>query len=545
MPVDNSKLVPGSGPLTSPILVIGEAPGEEEVMAGRPFVGSSGKFLREKLTICGVDPDLVRYENLMERRPEGNKFALFVQSPEGLQEVRDRASKLAAFIREVKPNLVLCLGAQPLYFMMGNKKDVSAWRGNVVWSENLGCKVMCTYHPSACLRQRNVDKLQHPGQFEVLFEIDVKRAVEESRFHEYHIPRHELCLSPSFAVACNDLDSLMSSKVLSLDIETSNLCMTCIGFAGTTDKATCIPFLMSDSEGKLKEYWENESERATIFRKVAALLESQIPKVTQNGQYDVTVLQDTYGIKVQNLFWDTLVAAHNLYCHLPKDLGTLVSLYTRMPFHKIIAAGSGNLGYWKYNALDALTTLMIYEAQYKEMQDMGNLWHYRTVTQPLIPVLIQMQMEGIKVDLETRDKAIVKEKAYQQAIHTAFTELVPGFNFSGSSPAGRRLLYDTLGCRVIYKDGEVTLNADALKRIKARDKRKAVQVFCEAIIEYRQSAHMTGVLETPLKNGRINTAYDASGTDTGRLNSKESIFGTGTNLQNLSKGIQRKMLIPG
>ena len=535
--------IDGHGPLDAKLICVGEAPGEEEIKQGRPFVGASGRFLRGKLSASGMDPDSVRYENIMNRKPEGNRFDEFLKTPEGIAEVKAAAADLISRIRERKPNVVLLMGARPLEFILG-KRDVSAWRGHFQWCEALGCKVMVTYHPSACLRQLNVDKTMKPGQFAALADIDIKKAVLSASTHDLILPEYTLVLQPTYQQVMDSLDRLEKASLISFDIETSGRAMTCIGFSDSTDWSICIPLEMIGGE-KLTPFWTDPQQRVNVFRRVAALLESDIPKLAQNGQFDMFILASTFGIKVRNLVWDTLVAAHNLYCDLPKDLGTLISLYTQMPYHKNWQEqGGGNMGLWRYNALDALVTYHIYLAQKKEMEELGILQHYQSITQPLIPCLVEMQLVGVKVDTELRDKAILREKAFQGELLTALNAILPDYN-PGSWQQRNKLFYDKLGCRVVRKNGSPTTDQDALAKIAEKDTRPQVKLLCDAHIRYSESRHMSGVLATPLLNGRMHTAYDASGTDTGRLNSKKSIFGTGTNLQNLQKGVQRMMLVPG
>ncbi len=535
------KIVKGFGPMDAKLIVIGEAPGETEEQLSRPFMGAGGRFLRAKLSNVGINHEQVRYENLMEYRPPQNKFEFFLQG-EKYVELQARVEELKALIKTINPNVVLCVGQQPLRFLM-DKTSIGDWRGHFIWSQECDCKMIATYHPSACLRQRNVHKSQKPGQYEALFQADIAKVGRELGTKELKIPQYSLLVNPSFDEAMNEMEQLRTNaQILSFDIETVENRLTCIGFSATTNRACCIP-VYNVQEGKLVTHWD-ESQAKAIWEQIIALVESDIPKVLQNSQYDITVLEHYYGIKTRNLYWDTLVAAHNLYCDLPKDLGTLISLYTNMPYHKYMIEAGSNLAYWEYNALDALTTLMIMQEERKELIEFKTLNHFLNVTMPLIPCLIKMQLTGVNVDLRLRDRAIDREDRYMTDIIEALHQVLPGFNPRSPMQCGK-LFYDTLHCPVIRSKGKPTIGADALERIAERDERPYVKLLTDVVTKFRMSGHMAGVLRTPLLAGRMHTAYDAGGTDTGRLNSKESIFGTGTNLQNLQQGPQRQMLVPG
>lgn len=544
-------IVPGHGPLDSPIIVIGEAPGREEEDEGRPFVGPSGRLLRGKFLLYNVNPDLIRYENLMEIRPPDNDFDWFTSTDINKALLAEKVTMLKKRIRELKPNIVLLVGAKPLFYMTGYT-DVGSWRGHVMWSEELNCKVICTYHPSSVLRQRFVDKSQKPGQYEALFDSDINKCIRHSTNREYSPPKYSLLLQPTYQEAIAELKHLKeTAKVLSFDIETAGHAMTCIAFAATQDRACSIPFLIVEDD-KVSNYWKDPQEEAEVLRCVIDLLESDIPKVAQNSQYDMAILLAIYKIQVKNLVWDTLCAAHNLYCDLPKDLGSLIAFYTDWPYHKHKQSSKTLLGFWEYNALDALTTLVIMEAQILEMQEHGILEHYRKITNPLITCLVKMQVVGVKVDIKRRDHARMlqedKIQDFANAFNAAFPDLKPkdSLCFASSSQKCAHLFYNILECRKVHNRGKLTCNEEALETIGKRDPRPFVRELTKAVLIYRKSCHMAAVLRVPLTpDGRMQTAYDASGTDSGRLASKKSIFGTGTNLQNLEVGIQRQQLIPG
>lgn len=545
-----SKLVEGSGPLDADIWVIGEAPGEHEVEQGLPFVGASGKELKRALEYSGVDVESLRFENLIGIRPPGNKFTYF-ESTETLQvQLEDSVCSLRERIHDMKPNLLLLMGAMPLKYLTGNT-GISAWRGHLQWIGGLDCKALATYHPSAWMRQRRVGKENNPGQYEALARADLMKAVKEGKTHDLHYAPYETITSPTFS----DVESYIklahsSGKILSFDIETSgrgNSVIDCIGFATSNDLAICIPFYSytgTKKEPELVPYWMCDEVTLAVWHMVKELLESDIPKVAQNSQFDTIMLRVIMGIKVRNLVWDTLVAAHNLYCELPKDLGTLISRYTQLPYHKFMIKSSHIEDRWEYNAIDAIANLHIMDGEIKELKEAETYEHYVQVTHPLILPIGEMQLEGVNVNEELKERALAREERIQEEIQEALSVALP-FPFNPNSPQQKaKLFYDTLGCSKIRYQGTVTTNKAALEKLKNRTPHEYTELLAEACLRYKAASSMGGKLKTPLRKGRIHCAYNAAGTKTGRLDSKESLLGTGTNLQNLSKGIQRHMLIP-
>ena len=78
------RQVRGHGPtIECELVVVGEAPGEDEIRVGRPFVGPSGRLLREQLQTAGFNPENVRYENVIERtrRANGQQWILVETLP--------------------------------------------------------------------------------------------------------------------------------------------------------------------------------------------------------------------------------------------------------------------------------------------------------------------------------------------------------------------------------------------------------------------------------------------------------------------------------
>lgn len=557
------KIVNGFGNLDSKLWIIGESPGDQEVSEGRPFVGASGRFLRDKFLLSGLDASNTRMENLMNWQPPGNKFEYFEQHHK--EELNASIESLCKRIREAKPNIVLGVGAKPLFYLQG-ERNISDWRGHIILSEKLQCKTIYTYHPSACLRQYHVEKKQHPGQFAALFQVDCQRAIEEMATPELPFPEVKLLVQPTFNETIQEIERLLDEKkIISYDIETLGGClMDCIGLCNDLSFSTCIPFYFPNSAREIIPYWKSDYEKLLVFRRTKQLLESSIPKVAQNSQYDNIILREYYGVEVRNCCHDTMVMAHDLYSSLPKRLGCLIGLYTKLPYHKFLVKTGHILDRWNYNALDALANLHIMIGEEKEAESLGITSHYYTIPHQALKPCHEMEFAGVNVDLDFRDSAIKREESFLNSIMTSLDKIFPNkINGDkkylhkinpGSGKDKVTLFHKYFNCKVHYKKGSICLDGDVLETYE-KDKRKYVSLLAKAFKLYLYSRSMKSKLETPLLRGRIHTAYGIGGvdesdkdkeigTDSGRLNSRESVLG-GTNLQNLKKGQQRQMLIAG
>lgn len=556
-----------SGELDSKIWIIGDAPGKQELMDKTPFASYSGKFLRDKLTYCGCDPDTVRMDYLYHKMPPKGDLSILWKDPDTRAELLSSIQRLKNLIRDCKPNLVILLGSQPLYNLAG-KSVVNHWRGHVQWSDELGVKLLCTYHPTVALRQRKVPKKSHPGQYETLFMFDIKKALDNAKVPELTFDTYNTITKPTFTQAKDYLErALDEADILSYDIETDRYSvMDCISLCFEKDLGISIPFHILTEHGGLIKYWKSPSQASIILGLLKNLLESEVPKVAQNSQYDTVFIDKFYDIHVNNLVWDTMVAAHDLYSELPKDLGTLISLYTNIPYTKYLGKEKNLKSHWLYSATDAIANLHIMYGQFKECKELNVTKHYREVSHGAIMPCAWMQLEGVNVNEELRTEAIEVEENLQEeiieALDIVFPKKINGdkkyphkFN-PGSSKDKLYLFENVLGCKLIYNKGSITFDKHALAKYMT-DHRRYTALLAEAIRKYRLSQTMLGKLKTPLLEGRMHCAYYLGGedetvkgkagdvgTDTGRLNSKASIFDCGTNLQNLMKGIQRQMLIP-
>ena len=137
----------GNGPTNARIMVIGEAPGVEEDRSGKPFQGAAGRKLKENLMpLAGIDPEAVRYDNVIQVHPPGNK----TPTP---KEIKNATPDLWERIREVSPKVVLALGATAKN-ALGVKPPITAVRAQPFDID--GVTVIPMYHPAAGLHNSNL-----------------------------------------------------------------------------------------------------------------------------------------------------------------------------------------------------------------------------------------------------------------------------------------------------------------------------------------------------------------------------------------------------
>lgn len=523
--------VNSTGPKDAKICLIGEAPGVEEERVGFPFVGSSGRLLEGLLTKVGTTKARCYVTNVVKIRPPRNDFGVLYEDASRRSPTRELLTwheLLRRELSDVKANIIVPLGNEALYAVTGSK-GVMAKRGSVYVID--GKKVMPTIHPAAILRM---------WEHHTLVQFDLKRAVVESRTPGYTYKPPLLHIRPSYSEVIDELTRLASSKYVSFDIETAGDLLTAIAFSDRTDYGFCVPFFKSYGEG----YWDKDEE-LQILKHIKALLGCSVKKIAQNAQFDMTFLKFYYGIDVSNLWYDTMCMHSLVYAELPKGLATLTSIYTRHPYYKDMRQ-SGRFGttLWNYNAMDAAVTYECAMELEKELHEMDMMKFYRTHINPLIYPLMDMQLRGVKVDLPRRAEARAELTTRLADLKTRLSNNV-GYEFNPLSPKQvSDLLYNKLRLptRVSRTTGKATTNQEALEKLGA----KYPSPLFKLLLDYKKTSKVLGNwIDSPIdKDGRIRTSYVIGGTTTGRLASRKSLFGTGTNLQNLPPGWPRRLLIP-
>jgi DNA polymerase len=141
---NRTHAVIGRGNIQAPIMIIGEAPGQNEDEQGLPFVGRSGKLLEKILESVGLSTEKEVYiSNAIRCRPPNNR----TPTP---QEIEACKPYLLEQIRLVNPKIILLTGATAVKSLLGDKRGISKIRGQwMEWEERL---CMPIFHPAYLLR---------------------------------------------------------------------------------------------------------------------------------------------------------------------------------------------------------------------------------------------------------------------------------------------------------------------------------------------------------------------------------------------------------
>ncbi len=158
----NGKAVPGEGNPAADIAFIGEAPGKQEAVSGKPFIGRSGKLLRGLIREIGLKEEDVYITSPVKYLPDRG-----TPTSEDIAHGRIHLMKQFAVIQ---PKVVVLLGRVAAEGVLQKKVAVSKEHGEVIEEKN-DIKYFLTYHPAAALR--------FPNKFKQFLQEDFKKVKAE------------------------------------------------------------------------------------------------------------------------------------------------------------------------------------------------------------------------------------------------------------------------------------------------------------------------------------------------------------------------------
>ncbi len=154
-----TQTVFGAGAAHAKIIFVGEQPGDQEDIQGKPFVGPAGRVLDSALAEAGIDRNEIYITNAVKHfkwEPRGKRR---IHKKPNAAEIAACRPWLEAEIRVLQPQVVVCLGATAAQSLLGRDFRVTQHRGELLDSP-LAAHVMATIHPSAILRAPD-EKTRH------------------------------------------------------------------------------------------------------------------------------------------------------------------------------------------------------------------------------------------------------------------------------------------------------------------------------------------------------------------------------------------------
>jgi DNA polymerase I-like protein with 3'-5' exonuclease and polymerase domains/uracil-DNA glycosylase len=545
-------------------MIIGEAPGENEVLLKMPFVGASGNELSRMLQEVGLSREQCFVTNVCRIRPPKNDIENFISkrktSPGAgwsqigqlwvSTEISDGLAILEEEIALVSPNLIICFGNLALWAVT-RKWGVKSWRGCVLRSceQSTPVKVLCTYHPAAVLRQWSLRQtVVH----------DLQKAAREYLTPDFSDkPQTDFILRPTLDQLrevvdriCAQIENNYDAPLqIAPDIETRAGHIACFGFAWSRTEAICIPFMDSaHAEG----YWPTVEEEVEAIALIQRLLtHPQIECVGQNWLYDAQYIYRHWHFRVLKVR-DTMIAQHAMFSEGQKGLDYLSSLYNPDYTYwkddgKKWDPSMGEEQLWEYNCQDCVETWIVADGQARARDDLAEagwpeIHSVDAFQQRLFQPILNMMNRGVRPNLE------LKAKMGEQLLDAwnerqAWLDYVIGHPLNiNSSVQMQAFFYDELQQTKNYKRGKPgepmrpSCDDEALVKISEREP------MLRPLIGKIQEMRSIGVFLSTFVNmrldsdGRIRCSFNIAGTKTYRFSSSKSAFDSGTNLQNVPSG---------
>jgi uracil-DNA glycosylase family 4 len=571
-----SQIVRGVGPTNSSIILVGEAPGRDEVHHGEPFVGMAGQLQqREAWTPNGVHREEVRIENVVEERPEGN--AIESLDPRAvvwwqlhLHKRLDTLIGKSGKGRIIVPTGNLALntlmrGRLPLYTDTNPKKK-GQWRINpqtgLAWPLRIGQYrgSFLTYTTNSGVEVRMIPTT-HPASFLYgnlgyqAWQGDWQRIVSEVRAGCPPVEEgYDVIAESGQDCAVWLKDAEHHGSVLAVDLETAGPQLLCAGFSINEVASLVIPLIGTDGNPTPKWGW---------FW-LAKFLRSELPKLFHNGMFDTYLLR-WHKLPVHRWRWDTLAEHHLLdpadrhslaYC-ASRDLRTQFwkeeSKETEVGPRGGLKRKTANWEqFLRYCGKDARGTVGLHHVYHGRLTKLGLLDTYRQHYKKVMWAALDLSLEGFTVDEQERARLHAHATSELERLRHAMQEAA-GFSLttgprilkSGkpstaknqpkgglSNPAIMKYCYDVQHIPPYKKGGKRTVDEVALRRMQVRYPKKAGAVP-QLILDFRHQEKLAQfTAPTRLdRDGRMRSLYRPL-TITGRLKSQTPPTGVGTNLQN-------------
>ncbi|WP_427340893.1 uracil-DNA glycosylase [Caloranaerobacter sp. DY30410] len=160
---NEKELVFGDGSVNSLIMLIGEAPGANEVKQKKPFVGQAGEQLKEFLNILKLERENVYITNVVKFRPTriSEKTGKLINRAPNKREINAFKGYLFEEIDIIKPKIIIPLGNVPLKAVIDNELQISKEHGKILEANIKGniYKIYPLYHPAAVIYRRELKKV--------------------------------------------------------------------------------------------------------------------------------------------------------------------------------------------------------------------------------------------------------------------------------------------------------------------------------------------------------------------------------------------------
>ena len=533
--VGKSTYVPPLGdPTTAKYILVGTQPHTQDVLRGRALSCVPGQELEKALHSAKININDVYFTYVIKDldRP----FSYYIQ-PQYRNKVltgyhikeegQAYVNSLAKELSEAEATTIISCGDLPL-FVLADRVGTYKWRGSVISPTLIGSKNLVVTLDHETLSNTYTYKNKRL----VIWDLIRASLVANGK---WTCTLRNILLKPSFDQTMQFLETCRQFGILNniiffdIEMDVFNHEMTCISFAYAPDEVISIPFI-----GPNGDYFTPHQERDVLL-KIAQILEDKDIQIGgQNLVFDCHYMLRRYGIKSSNLH-DTMVAQKTLLPDYPVGLDFITSLYTDIPYYKedgkywLKGIGTFEAG-WRYNALDSVVCADALPQQLKQLESQQNVLTYERKIRSMLPYIYIME-HGIKINTLSMKNAYAQKRKEAEEVLERLHKIA-GFALNPSSPKQiAEYFYDKKRLPVYKsKTGGRSTDEKALKRILRKGHEEAKLILTYRGLIKESSTYLN--LDKVDPDGRMRCSYNPVGTRFARASSRESIFGTGNNLQN-------------
>jgi len=516
-PLRGKRRVDPEGDLGAELVLVGEAPGEEEERQGRPFVGYSGKILKTVLEAIGVDWSKVYITNVVKCYPPNNQLSKEI--------VKCCRVKLEQELMRLKGRrLIVALGstAKEFFEVPGALSDV---RGNIV--DTKYGKVLVTWHP-AYRQMFNKDIVLDVSPYEQFVKDLVRGCVFVETGKLYRRIRYDVV----DGVRLDEVLSVVGGKEVALDFETvgsdvwhGEFKVLTVGLA--VDGRCYVVDLERLGEDRAREFMKEVYKRA---RKL----------IVYNAGFDVVLGVKEYGWELHGRSSD-IEDVQVMYYLLSGKAVPGVSLKRLaldfldvgqygIDWKKVDIRRLERERLYEYNAMDAHVTLELYKLFKEKLKKVPlrwseifgrvsrSLWDAYEVVKGILNLSIELQVNGMYVDVEY----LVGLRKELEERKRKFLRGVGRVNLNSPKQVLewlREVGIEIESTRKEVLEGVLKVQGDRLS--------DEARVRIERLLEYRVIEKLLGTYVEPFleewirADGCIHSKFSVVGTDTGRLASSE------------------------
>lgn len=551
--------MPGTG-MRNSIMIVGEKPTTSDLNAVEPFHGLEGQKLAYLLHQVGLRKEHVYVT-----------YAIKCDSPKNIAVTK--AKKIAQACRNhlfeeiawVKPKVIVTLGSVALSSITGEDLPADDYRGFPMPLQGKGGQFNSWVIPSYSITQAIGSSSRDPVMVR-----DFKLAKHIARDGYRPKPVEvDVRVLTSVDEVKRLVGLLWKAESFSYDLETGGLNflknpIQCASFSIDGKTAYVVPIDREFPYKGATKKW-TELERKQVLWLLGKAFASPASKTAQNGKFDNKFLR-TYGIRVRNFDFDTMLAHHLVDCDKPHDLMFIAQWYNlvhekydhALELQKRIHGDDGWMKFdvrtlYHYAGIDAAVTQLARPVLEAELERTKTKYVHDKISIPQSHVLADMEYRGARINLKRMNEIIreTDDKIIQLMVKLKEIMKVDDFNPNSTKQLKEYMKAKRVSIEKKTPSGDISVDEEVLKTLvdhprvgdvarmtlEARSLTKLKGTYLDG--KTTGSAKKTGLRNKLDENHYLHTDFLIHGTYTGRLSSKNP------NLQNIPKeGGIRQLFIP-